>query len=522
MFPLIMAFLGAGIALSQIAHTQAQYSSTGTTAWDIMAVVALIAPLIMLPFTFMMAGGLMSTVSQAIRGQAQGGFKAISGYRQRKFSENMHNAAMGNRWKANNRITGRFNSITGGVGAFMGSENKFGYFRKKVREESKLTHGAIAAAEYARRPSTIASQFRENGHRAQLGDNAHDAMIMLQKRKEEGGFEMTKEEAQRAVQTAQVNGGFGLAQQRFAAIQLGVSGTGYKDERTAITAAVHAAHGNVAAFEDIIGAIHAASPRGGRYDVSDYKTELAIGKRLMRGEVVPDNIYTAATVEGGLAADNTSLARGKPQGTENIAKALAKAAAHPSEIAQAQRDLAIMIDPDLVKDPKLMPEGKDKEALVEKLKRELPKIDLTYLTSKIQGQAAIKLDHMKNAADWGSEFNATTVSEALRAEPGAAEAISRITTPVTSPPPAPTLAPVVSPSTRPEVKVIYDHLGNPLQEVIMGGSGATIDKVADRVADQVVDRVAKQAADDMAFRRNSYNPNLEPPDQPKPPDQDQP
>jgi hypothetical protein len=111
MFPIIMAFLGAGMALSQIAG---QVGSSGSllnkTTWDLMAIAALIAPLIMLPFTFMMAGGLMSTVAGAVRNKSQGGFKLLSGIRQRKLGERFQAAKEGSLFREGtfgNNIFGR-------------------------------------------------------------------------------------------------------------------------------------------------------------------------------------------------------------------------------------------------------------------------------------------------------------------------------------------------------------------------------------------------------------------------------
>ncbi len=121
MFPIIMGFLGAGIALSQIAGSEA--ASSKDISWDIMAVIALIAPLVMLPFTFIIAGGLVSTIHRAVGGRSQGVFAGLS--KQRSTIRAQRNAA----WRtgslySNRGIGGALNNL--GRRVNVGAKGRFG------------------------------------------------------------------------------------------------------------------------------------------------------------------------------------------------------------------------------------------------------------------------------------------------------------------------------------------------------------------------------------------------------------
>lgn len=104
MFPIIMAFLGAGEALSYIAGAAAKNTGGNggqATTWNLVAAISLIAPLFLLPYAFRIAGGLMGTVhALATNGKlGKGLFGALSTYRGKQFGKRMNDAKTGNFWR---------------------------------------------------------------------------------------------------------------------------------------------------------------------------------------------------------------------------------------------------------------------------------------------------------------------------------------------------------------------------------------------------------------------------------------
>lgn len=81
MFPIIMAFLATGEALARIfAQTSIQNTSVGQT-FSLMAMLVLIAPYFMIPFSFKLAGGLMSTIFSLANDKSRGLFDRARNYR---------------------------------------------------------------------------------------------------------------------------------------------------------------------------------------------------------------------------------------------------------------------------------------------------------------------------------------------------------------------------------------------------------------------------------------------------------
>lgn len=91
MFPIIMAFLGAGKAMSVIAADAANATPDAgrSFTWKLLSVTCLIAALGALPVAFRIAGGIVGTAHSLVTGSrlGKGAFGALSAYRGKKFAE---------------------------------------------------------------------------------------------------------------------------------------------------------------------------------------------------------------------------------------------------------------------------------------------------------------------------------------------------------------------------------------------------------------------------------------------------
>ncbi len=84
MFPIIMGFLAAGVAMGSIAAAAGSNAAAGTAqlSWDLIAIIVTFAPYFMLPFAFRLASGIMGAVVNAVTGAHGGLFKTLAERRQ--------------------------------------------------------------------------------------------------------------------------------------------------------------------------------------------------------------------------------------------------------------------------------------------------------------------------------------------------------------------------------------------------------------------------------------------------------
>jgi hypothetical protein len=110
MFPLIVALIASGRVFSAVANNNANNGGAASLNGYI-AFAAYFAPYFMLPATFRMAGGLMSSIGGFVNSRAQPGFGALSKKRNETAAKNWKKARSGQRWDKN---YGRFtNPFTG-------------------------------------------------------------------------------------------------------------------------------------------------------------------------------------------------------------------------------------------------------------------------------------------------------------------------------------------------------------------------------------------------------------------------
>lgn len=307
MFPLIMAFLGAGEALSSIATTASVapgISSGQAGTWKFVAIIALIAPLAMLPSAFTLAGGIMSTVMGLATGNkfVKGAFENAAKYRQTKRAENWNKTKAGIRFAGNNPLSKLVNTAGGEVGSFIGSENKLGYFRPGVRKAAREQNMAMAAGEYARNPRTAATMFNDNMLRAQTYASAQDARAGLAR-----DFGLSGDATEQAIRDAQVNGGFGGARARYAAQQLAVTGTGYANIGQVTDTVRRVAGGNASSIDAMTGLINSETKKAGRHDLAAGAANLSNMARSAAGlGLMPGTTSVPTMAEAQEAAWNSA------------------------------------------------------------------------------------------------------------------------------------------------------------------------------------------------------------------------
>lgn len=106
MFPIIMAFLGAGKAMSVIAGAAAEGTPDAgrSFTWKLLSVTCLIAALAAIPFAFRIAGGLVGAAHSLVTGSklGKGAFGFLSDYRGRQLSKRWNDAKTGNFWRTGN------------------------------------------------------------------------------------------------------------------------------------------------------------------------------------------------------------------------------------------------------------------------------------------------------------------------------------------------------------------------------------------------------------------------------------
>ncbi len=105
MFPIITAVIAAGRIFSAISLQNGVNSS----ALDqFIGFAAYFAPYFMLPFTFKLAGGTLSSISGSLQNATRGINKGLSNYRKQRMAHNWSNLQAGKRWQGNpvaNRVS---------------------------------------------------------------------------------------------------------------------------------------------------------------------------------------------------------------------------------------------------------------------------------------------------------------------------------------------------------------------------------------------------------------------------------
>ncbi len=434
MFPIIMGFLAAGAAMASIAAAAGAASAANgdngsNVAWDLMAILVYFAPYFLLPFSFRLASGLMGNIFGLVNDRNKGLFDRLSKVREQKRAENWEDFKAGQRFQGNNPVTGLLNKPGGEIGAFLGSKNKLGYFRKGVRDSAREQNEAIAAARYAKRESTIAGQYNDPMLQAQTYSSATEARAKMGK-----DFNQSAEVVEQAIRDAQVNGGFGGARARYATMQLAATGTGYHTMEEELRTVARVTGGNKSMVASMVGNMRPLSERAGRNDQkAGYQTMVDLTNSIAaNGGNMNEELSTRmddAVIEAALGTDNATLWRNKTPSVENFSAAIARG---------LQRNRNWTENPGTIPDFIIKENGNNRAAAAQ----------------KVEEMAAVindKIENMRTAASYGygPEGNVVRSSNILLGQsvklPGQSAA-----------------AQVVDPGqVRTNMEVIRTQLGNP-------------------------------------------------------------
>jgi len=115
---------------------------------DIMSLIAMVAPLFMIPFAFKMSGGIIGSVQGMVTSLKSRATKPMMGMAKQKSMEKWQNAKLENRFKGGNdtNLRGRFNRAI----AKSTQLGTIGYNPKNWKGNLAVSHDAITAQEVAR------------------------------------------------------------------------------------------------------------------------------------------------------------------------------------------------------------------------------------------------------------------------------------------------------------------------------------------------------------------------------------
>ncbi len=138
MYPLIMAFIGAGAAMAYlIASTTNPENPTVGIQSSMLALIIYFAPFFMLPFAFKMTGGLMGTIFSIANDKNRGAFDRLSKYRQGRSAANMERMKQGTRFGDGSRLGHAFNQGTRGAASI--NADNLGYNPRQWRNRLRTT-----------------------------------------------------------------------------------------------------------------------------------------------------------------------------------------------------------------------------------------------------------------------------------------------------------------------------------------------------------------------------------------------
>lgn len=301
-FPIIAAFIAVGRVFSAVAF---QNGEAGTLN-SIIAFLAYFLPYFLLPLTFRMAGGILATIGNIANSSERGAFDRLKKYRQGKVAQNTQAMKEGKRFQEHGgkwigMPTRGFNKTTQGVA--VGWKGRYGVGARG--QEARDIANRNSMADIQKSPGWNAIQEDDDTLRALTYSSASEANKGLFERNIEDArtkladgkitqaeFSAAEIEARtsanRAVKAAQSSIGFGRPQAIAAAQQLGVTGTGYRDQDDMAETVARAAGGNTSSGAAMGGFLNFVNKQKGRHDLAPGATNLIKSVHAKMGESVPD------------------------------------------------------------------------------------------------------------------------------------------------------------------------------------------------------------------------------------------
>ncbi len=301
MFPIIMAFIASGTALSNLL-------GQGGTEMQFLALIVRYAPYFLLPFAFKLAGGLMSTVFSLANDRSRGGFDRLKNIRGAQMAKN--SAALKNGDRFNNA---RLNALSSRA-----TTSRLGFgARGREAYQQKINN---AGAEFSKSAAGQALQHNDGALRALTYASESQARANMAK-----DFGMDEGSINTAVAAAKAGGGFGRQRQTWAANQLAATGTGYDNLEQVGKTIARASNGNQSQVAALAGNINSVTKGTGRFDLAPGFGRLnGLAQAEMAGDSAGTSAaaYHGATVAASRGADPVTLLRGKPAQVKNLTSAL--------------------------------------------------------------------------------------------------------------------------------------------------------------------------------------------------------
>lgn len=297
-YPIIVLIFAVSSVFSVLLGTNPAGSSgtIGTALNSVLTLAATIIPLILIPFSFKLAGDTLGRMNGAVEG-VRSKVSTMHEGRRKKARENYQRQVISNKANMYGRIerskigkTLRHAPIIGG---------RYGTRLAKATQASRL-----AAAEYGQTPGAKVTEHDDLAHWAQTRSNHHEAVSFLQEKLKRDHSDWTQEKIQQtamgAADRAQASGGFGRVQAIHAARQLAVTGTGYKDLNELSSTIAYVSGGSEDIKSSLSGDINAVTKQVNRHDLapgaSNLKNMVDLQEQKGMGKPVGDDLEKALSI----------------------------------------------------------------------------------------------------------------------------------------------------------------------------------------------------------------------------------
>lgn len=344
MFPIIVGFIAMGRVFAAVT------SAKGGFINSIVAFTAYFAPYFLIPFTFKLAGGAISSIGGMVNDKSRGGFDRLKGFRGKKAQENIAGMQAGTRFnnRGLNALTSRATTRNLGFGA-----------RGSAAYNQKMD---LAAMELAKSGAGQALQHNDHALRAMTYGSEAEARQKMAKdfavyQKDDDGNYLqdhngnrivdqakTQESVDRGVAAVKASGGFGRARQVWAAQQLSNTATGYDSLEQVGQTIARVSHGNENQMDSIAGNINSGTKAVGRPDLAPGFSELSKLAKAESAGNATSGMYEKAHQSATGAMDGLSTMRGKPAAVQTVASNLATRIKNKPDDEVAKRKMHELIN----------------------------------------------------------------------------------------------------------------------------------------------------------------------------------
>lgn len=318
---MIYPIIGALFAMGKIASYLISNDPTGTgigggllgAVADILAVVALIIPLALIPFAFKLAGGILSRAHDAVSG-ARSWAHGMNQTRREDAKQRFGAGRADVKSKTLNRAFRNAGGTARGLARVPGVGRLAG--RAADRAQNRVS---MLQAEMMKNPRLAPVANDEMALRAGMAGSRAEAIRRLT---EEQG--LSRAEASAAADRWHATGlGWSQSGQIAALGAATADGTVFRNGADQKELISHITGSNDALQRRVWGNTYAGNKAAGRYDLSEaYGAGLSKVQRISRGEVVTEQEHAQAAVEGIRSVSNTELSRIKGMGMENASRSM--------------------------------------------------------------------------------------------------------------------------------------------------------------------------------------------------------